>query len=519
MPKRDRQRHLGLPELIEPVAGTWTIIPVSIRESAVELTTREAHVPHPYTPAQQLARMHEWGHVKYSPSPYQIHGDWPAHILAVTSIATSEKGVTPDPNAVVRISKMLEENRIDWLLWDTHGIDLRPCREVLDWAVWPDPESVLDALCLCLQLAWTVWASRGLGGSVPNLPPSRSPDAATGECFDKHWKYLHDERRDLAVAMIRGCLAMYEDPTDARRNEIAAELATFFPVEIKEKEEQPPEKAEEKAEQEQASRDEQAREDYEDAQETGVGAEAHTHGQIEYHDHTASIRRPSLRIARRIVPVSQGTGLRFPHRYLLDKSVFGQRLLTEGGLMIDGSGSMKWTDEDMQRLMDSLPAIKIGIYSGRGSPLRPWHMRPVYGRICTIAQNGRFSRYEGLDPGSNSGNDVDFEALQLLAQWPKPRLWLSDGMVCGGRYSGKPAEHHEPIGYYDRYGLLIEMCDAFMKRHDILRVPDKHTLQVLLRRQRVTLYRNCSNRGLSSMYGDPRFWPETAVPQPVTFTL
>jgi hypothetical protein len=35
----------------------------------------------------------------------------------------------------------------------------------------------------------------------------------------------------------------------------------------------------------------------------------------------------------------------------------------------------------------------------------------------------------------NGGNDVDYEALKLLAKWPAPRLWLSDGQVCGGRYS------------------------------------------------------------------------------------
>jgi len=317
-----RKRYLGLPELIEPEPGAWTIHSVDIRQSSVDTTNREANVPEPHTPAQRLARMHEWGHVKHSPSPFQPNGNWPVVFLRVTEIATSERGVTPDPNAVQRLSKMLEENRIDWLLWSRYGIDLRPAREVLDWSVWPDPDTLLDAICLCLQLAWTVWASRGLSRKISNLPPPRSPDPATGECFDKHWKYLTDENKDLAMAMIAGCLAMYEDPTDDRRNRVAAELATFFPAQIQEKEEQPPEKPEEREKQREAKRREQERDEEEDKQETGAGAAVQTKGRIEYHDHTTAIRRPSMRIARRSVPVSQGIHFKYAHRYMLDKAVF-----------------------------------------------------------------------------------------------------------------------------------------------------------------------------------------------------
>jgi len=517
--KRNPNDDLALFELIEPRAGQWTYHRVDIRESAVDTTNREAWLPAPHTPAQRLARMHEAGHAKYSPSSYQEEGDWPEHFLAVTRMAMADKGVSLDPNALQRISKMLEENRIDWLLWDRHEIDLRPGREVLDWSLWPDPDSLLDALCTCLQLAWTVWASRGLSRNVLNLPPTRSPDPATGETFDKHWKYLTDTKRELGVAMIFGCLAMYENPTNLRRNEVAAELATFFPVEIKQKEEQPQPKQEEREAQEKGDREERERAAYEQEGETGAGAEVKLLGQIEYHDHTTALRHKTVRIRRKMTPTSQGVDARFAHRYLLDKAIFAERRTTEGGLMIDGSGSMQWTNADMALLVEVLPAIRVGVYVGRGSDLARWDQKPVYGRICTIAKNGLFARYEGLDPGSNGMNDVDFEALQLLATWPKPRFWLSDGIVCGGKYSSKPAEHHEPVGYYAQYGLLHEMCDAFMRRHEILRVPDRETMHKLLKRQRVTLYRNCSNRGLPGRYGHEAWWPESAPPLPTTFSL
>lgn len=447
-------------------------------------------------------------------------------IFKMVTTRTMDRGVTPLPNAVIKISKMLEENRIDWLLWDRKGIDLRPAREVLDWKLMPDPDSLLGALGDCLQLAWTVWASRGLGKGIPNLPPARTPDADVGEYFDKCWGYLVRENRELAMAMIRGCLAMYKNPTDQRRNEVASELATFFPIpeDEPEPERTPPPKPAEAEEQKQAEREEREYEQEIEKQETGAGSEVTVEGGVEYHDHTASVRRPSMRIARRRVPVAQGVDMRYAHRYMLDKAVFSQRLLTEGGLMIDGSGSMDWTNDDMVEIMNLIPAIWVGIYSGFNEyDPSAWKRGHIFARICTIAKQGRFAKFTGLDMGHNGGNECDFEALQLLAKWPAPRFWLSDGIVCGGKHTGPP-EHHAQSGYMNsRDGLLHERCSAWMKRHGILRVPDKETLFKLLKRQRVTLYRSTRPSDSHPMYGNRVLgyptWPDTFAPEPVQFQL
>lgn len=522
-------KHLLLPEFIEPKAGAWTIRRVDIGQSSVDTTNRVANVPEAHTPAQRLARLHELGHVKYSPSPNQPMGDWERVVRDVTN-AVLDKGITPLPGAVLKISKMLEENRIDWLLWDRHGIDLRPAREVLDWSLIPDPSDKLQALGDCLQLAWTVWASRGLGKGIPNMPPARTPDAETGEFFDKAWKFLCDEDRELAMTMIKGCFAMYRHPTDTRRNAVAAELAAFFPVPEPEEEPErtPPQKETETAAEKEIEKQQEIFEQEKDKQETGVGSEVQRIKGVEYHDHTATVRRPSMRIARRRTPVAQGIETRYAHRYMMDKAIFSQRLLTEGGLMIDGSGSMQWTEADMQEIMKVLPAIWVGIYSGfgysYGSMTGRYTEGRVYARICTIAKQGRFARFDGLDAGHTDGNDADLEGLQLLATWPKPRLWLSDGMVCGGVHDGKP-EHHEAVGYFQGNGRLHELCSAWMKRHDILRVPDKETLFKLLKRQRVTLYRTPRPSDDHPTYGNGAYnlgiklWPDTYKPEPVQFQL
>lgn len=510
MPPRDT-RGLFLPELVEPEPGPWEGHEVSIQDAAVDTQNRKFWVPQAHTPSQRLARLHELGHVKYSPR------DWMKRITRTMREAQT-RGVKPDPNAVEKIQKMLEENRIDWLLWDRHGIDLRPARESLDWRLMPDPTSVLGALGMCLQLAWTVWASRGLGAKagLPNTPPVRTVDVDTGEYFDKCWALLTEENMPLARAMIRGCMQMYSSPTHDRRDRVAAELATFFPL-VEEEEKPPPPKKAEKEEQEKAEKEEEEHEKYLEEAATGIGSDMVEDGRVQIHDHTASVRRPSMRIARRAVPVSQGIGLRFAHRYFLDKAVFAQRLLTEAGIMIDGSGSMSWNDEDMQFLVSKLPAVQVGVYSGVDF-LRNADGISFIGRICIIAKGGRFAKFTGLDPEMSGGNDVDFEALHMLARWPKPRLWLSDGFVCGGLHTG-PSVDHPATGYYTHDGKLHELCNRWMKAHEILRVPNRETMHNLLKRQRVTVYRTCTphQRDVTDTYNVAENFP--VEPEPTLFQL
>ena len=529
-----KKKHLFLPELVEPEPGPWDVTEVQIKDSAVNLRDRKAWVPKVYTPAQRLARMHELGHVKYTPR------DWMAVVREVMAIDVGlpeDEGL--DPNVVLRISKMLEENRIDWLLWSRHSIDLRPAREVLDWVKMPPPKDPLHALCIVLQLAWTVWASRKLSPSIPNPPPPRDPDPQTGEYFDEAWAMLVNDMPEAARAMVKGCMQMYLEPTHAMRNRATAELASFWPVKP-EKDELPPEKPEEKRAQEEAEEEEERHEQYIQEQETGVGGEAHTVGHVQIHDHTATIRRPSIRLVRRDTPTDQGIRLRFPHRYMIDRQVFAVRSLTEAGIMIDGSGSMRWTNDDMKAVMDKVPAVMIGIYGGFTDWNLPEKERlQVYGRICILAKQGRFSRFDKMEEGFTGANDADFEGLQFLAKWPKPRFWLSDGIVNGGLRSRGVGPHPTINGNltyrvtknsvfyhpWEAYGKLVYECDRLIARHEIYRVPNVETLMKMLNRQRVTLYRSCAPGWdeIYKMQGIPArealYIPDEYRPSPVSFCL
>jgi hypothetical protein len=513
---RKSSKGLFFPELVEKLGRSWTVEEVEIRNAAVNTEEAKARVPRAHTPAQQLARLHELGHVKYSPNGTTNKSQgWMASIGRVMETV----GEGADFDACMKLSKMLEENRIDWLLWSKHEIDLRPAREVLDWAQMPDPDTLLDAAGIVLQLAWTVWASRGLGKGIPNEPPKRETDPATGEYFDKAWKLIVDTNRELAHAIIQGCLKMYTRPTHAGREMVAAELAEFFKKEPKQ-EEQPPVKPEEKQAQEAAEQEERQQEQEQEDQETGAAAEISVHDQVEYHDHTTSIRRSNVRIVRRSVPVGVGVNLKYAHRYMLDKQVFAERRLTEGGIMIDGSSSMHWADDDMRILIETLPAVTVGIYSGAEGMYRG---KEIIGRICTLAKQGRFAKFTGRDPGTVGKNAVDWEALKLLAKWPGPRLWLSDGLVNSPIYYGRCKHpHHHTRGLYAAHAKYHEMCTAWMKAHGILRVPDADTMHKLLKRQRVTLYRSTRPAyGLEDRGGwfRPEAWPDDIRPEPVSFQL
>jgi hypothetical protein len=519
---------LFLPGLLDPKPAPWTVSEVAIRESAVDLEHRRAWVPQAHTPAQKLARLHEGGHIKYSPR------NWSRDLASV--LAEVDDAV--DPSVVVQISQMLEENRIDWLLWDKHGIDLRPAREVLDWTKMPVPTEPLPALKWVLQLAWTVWASKGLHHSIPNRPPSREPDEATSDFFDACWSVLASHHLDLTPAVVRGCLTIYDDPTNATRNSVAAELAVFFPPK-REKEEQPPEKEEEQEAQaeaaEEAKKEEKSRErkDEEPAEPVVEAVVDPTTGvmYMDIHDHTVNLRRTSTKIRRKMTPTFSGVALRFPQRYMIDKAIFGLRTVTEGGLMLDWSGSMSWTDADLKALLEVMPAITVGGYAGyrhrgtRGYSSHPHRSGPEGGRICVIAKSGRFSAFTGLEPGFDGGNSVDVEALHLLGRWPKPRFWLSDGFVCGGKYQGP-----HPDKSWNTNGLMLtdgnvafEVAKA-MRKYEILRIPNRATLHELLKRRRVTLFSTPVNHhdqegNLIMPYGGEWWYPKHIPESPVRFQL
>lgn len=130
-----------------------------------------------------------------------------------------------------------------------------------------------------------------------------------------------------------------------------------------------------------------------------------------------------------VATAETGTAIRWPHLYRIstDGVIFRRNkrrpgALQRGTVLIDGSGSMRLSDEMIAEMIDMLPYATIAIYSGGGGAGHSW--------IVIVARNGR--RVERI--GSierDGGNTCDGPALLWLSRQQAPRLWICDGIVTG----------------------------------------------------------------------------------------
>lgn len=141
-----------------------------------------------------------------------------------------------------------------------------------------------------------------------------------------------------------------------------------------------------------------------------------------------SHRSPRRRgkIAKKVVASYCGA-FRFPHRALVpaaDGRAFGlKRRIHGGAILIDCSGSMQLTAEELTSLVSRAPAATIALYAGsRGVQS---------GSLVVVAKNGRFAEIEKATAGLGKGNIVDGPALRWLSDQDAPRIWVSDGHVTG----------------------------------------------------------------------------------------
>ena len=142
------------------------------------------------------------------------------------------------------------------------------------------------------------------------------------------------------------------------------------------------------------------------------------------------------------------------HRYLTDpeRRVFDVKKKGMGGVVIvDGSGSMSLSMENVKNILEASPGCTVAVYSDMdqngGKP-----------NIWVLADKGRM--VEEL-PTFGSGNGVDFPALEWSVKnrqhSSSPIVWVTDGGVCGPNQ-----------GFSE---LLANQCTAFCKEKRIIVVP------------------------------------------------
>ena len=73
------------------------------------------------------------------------------------------------------------------------------------------------------------------------------------------------------------------------------------------------------------------------------------------------------RIGRRWRAAQEGTRILAPHRMLTDDRVFGRKCRAQGGtVLIDASGSMCLSVEDLWSIVENAPGATVAVYAGDG---------------------------------------------------------------------------------------------------------------------------------------------------------
>lgn len=154
-------------------------------------------------------------------------------------------------------------------------------------------------------------------------------------------------------------------------------------------------------------------------------------------------------IGRRIKSAKEGKYVRDLGRIISDpeQRVFGRKTRALGGVVVvDCSGSMSLTDEEMNAIMKSSSGCTVIAYSSGGDNRTDPNM-------WLIARRGRQVRVLPNFPG---GNGVDGPALEYGLSFRThnaPVVWISDTQVTGKR------------GYSN--DVLRDECLKFCRRHNI----------------------------------------------------
>lgn len=115
------------------------------------------------------------------------------------------------------------------------------------------------------------------------------------------------------------------------------------------------------------------------------------------------------------------------HRWSIDGRIFRRRRPAPGGtVLVDVSGSMSLSADDLREIVLAAPAATVAMYSGSDNR----------GDVTIVARRGKVASERDMaraQARSGGGNVIDGPALRWLAGQPGPRVWVSDGYVTGTR--------------------------------------------------------------------------------------
>lgn len=383
--------------------GAWTVLECNDIHSHTAPQRKILAIPKNRTRNQALLRMHELRHVKRGLDPSTFG---------------------PEPRFTFR--KMCEEIAIETESLQS-GFDIREARDGFDWVNFPRPSDRLGAAVMILQL-------------IGSVKVSQCP--ALVDFYNDVSNVLHGSYADADI-LGRAFRSLFADPSPENCDAWADNLSAHFappPAQtdpgLSEEERQKIADAEaEESEAEAQQREKQAKEGSIDpdsqVQRTptrersipipGYGDMTVKDG-LAIHWHVGG-KSPSRMVSATWRSTDASGPLRYPTQAMrLDGRPFGQR--AQGGtLIIDASGSMGWTQGELEAAIKALPNLTVGVYCGSRDAEQS--------RLCIVGHKGRIAPFNRHDePMTNGNGRSDWQAIKACMKiGTGPYVWVSDGEV------------------------------------------------------------------------------------------
>lgn len=158
-------------------------------------------------------------------------------------------------------------------------------------------------------------------------------------------------------------------------------------------------------------------------------------------------------VGKKRIATNMGRRPRRMHRLMTDpaKRVFDKKIRGNGGMVIiDGSGSMAFSEEQIAEIISHSPGCTVAIYSDRN--------RLQGTNMWVVADKGKMvETLDGCDFGY--GNGVDYPAIVWGVENQKhknaPLVWITDGGVCGFRDSFSQILTMQCLQYAMKNGYII----------------------------------------------------------------
>ena len=172
------------------------------------------------------------------------------------------------------------------------------------------------------------------------------------------------------------------------------------------------------------------------------------------------------KLGRRVIAADSGREPRYINRIVTDpeRRIFSRKTRALGGVVvIDCSGSMRLSEDDLDRLLKASSGATVLCYSGG-------YNHPTKPNVWVVARKGRMMRKLPEFPGDNS---VDGPAIvyasTLRDNGGQPLIWVSDGYVTGINTGTGDEKLQKDMDYIKRRHRVIQVetvqeAEALMKR-------------------------------------------------------